>query len=202
MLNVMLGVRSVAAGRVEAERRNPPSIHTTGDASPARICKIASRHSRVVKRRVTASPLTRPTSYCSLGVRLSVTAIREPSCRDRVNRITLSVGRVSGPPQSTDILRVQRHICKGRITDMTRQSDQVVNDPKLTWRTVAQRGDSAGKQSRRSAMGSLDERQENVLHDLKCARPSATDWHRVVHSLFKEDRLILDLIDEIAIPWN
>jgi len=51
-------------------------------------------------------------------------------------------------------------------------------------------------------MGSLDERQENVLHDLKRARPSATNWRRVVHSLFKEDRLILDLIDEIAIPWN
>jgi hypothetical protein len=51
-------------------------------------------------------------------------------------------------------------------------------------------------------MGSLDERQENVLHDLKRARPSATNWHRVVHFLFKEDRLILDLVDEIAIRWN
>jgi hypothetical protein len=50
--------------------------------------------------------------YCSLGVRLSVTVIREPSCRDRVNRITLVVGRASGPPQSTDILRVHRHVCK------------------------------------------------------------------------------------------
>ena len=91
---------------------------------------------------------------------------------------------------------------RGETQDMTRQSDEVVNDPLLTWRTVSQRGDSTGKQSRRSAMGSLDERQENVLHDLKRARPSATNWHRVVHSLFKEDRLILDLIDEIAIPWN
>ena len=51
-------------------------------------------------------------------------------------------------------------------------------------------------------MGSLDERQGNVLHDLKRAGPSATNRHRVVHFLFKEDRLILDLIDEIAICWN
>jgi hypothetical protein len=51
-------------------------------------------------------------------------------------------------------------------------------------------------------MGSLDERQENALHDLNRARPSATSWHRVVHFLFKEDRLISDLIDEVAIRWN
>jgi hypothetical protein len=37
---------------------------------------------------------------------------------------------------------------------------------------------------------------------LKRARPSATNWHRVVHFLFKEDRLFSDLIDEVAIRWN
>jgi hypothetical protein len=51
-------------------------------------------------------------------------------------------------------------------------------------------------------MGSLDRRQENVLHDLNRAGPSATNWYCVVHFLFKQDRLISDLIDEIAIRWN
>jgi hypothetical protein len=78
----------------------------------------------------------------------------------------------------------------------------VVIDPKLSWRTVSQRGDSTGKQSRRSAMDSLDRRQENVPHDLNRAGPSATNWHCIVHFLFKQDRLISDLVDEIAIRWN
>jgi hypothetical protein len=33
-------------------------------------------------------------------------------------------------PRATDILGVRRHVSKGRIPDITRLSDQVVNDPK------------------------------------------------------------------------
>jgi hypothetical protein len=32
-------------------------------------------------------------------------------------------------PRATDILGVRRHVSKGRIPDITRLSDQVVNDP-------------------------------------------------------------------------
>jgi hypothetical protein len=50
--------------------------------------------------------------------------------------------------------------------------------------------------------GALDERQENVLQDLKRSRPSAAKLRSVVHFQFKQDRLILDLVDEIAVGWD
>jgi hypothetical protein len=59
-------------------------------------------------------------------------------------------------------------------------------------------------EARESALGNgaLDERQENLLHDLKRSRPSAAKLRSVVHFQFKQDRLILDLVDEIAVGWD
>ena len=51
--------------------------------------------------------------YCALGVKLSVTEIREPSCRDRASHITLAVDRAVHPNDMS---------ARGENPDMMRQT--------------------------------------------------------------------------------